>query len=299
MTTLAKVPDVRERGLLRTVCEYPDDDTPRLVYADWLEEQAGTVPCKRCDSSSGVIWASDPHDGEKYPVLKEWECPRCRGTGRVPDGQAERAEFIRVQCELEPVRSHGHGTEKPHRGGCVTCSLVAHLERRERELIHAHVEWADDAWPVPNHHWHPIEVGFLSADAGAELQFRRGFIKAVTCTAQDWKDHGPAVVACQPVTRVTLSDKRPQDHHNNEDALPEGWPYMHGWYRGPCRPAVIQYRTLLPDLWDLVAGHPGCIREGRWADFGTEAEALAAVSAACVRRARDKAGLPGLPEGQG
>jgi uncharacterized protein (TIGR02996 family) len=286
MTTLAKVPDVRERGLLRTVCEYPDDDTPRLVYADWLEEQAGTVPCKRCDSSSGVIWASDPHDGEKYPVLKEWECPRCRGAGRISDGRAERAKFIRVQCELEPVRSHGHGTEKPHRGACVICSLVAHLERRERELIHAHVEWADDVWPVPNHHWYPIEVGFLSADAGAELQFRRGFVEEVTCTTQDWKDHGPTIVACQPVREAALSDKQPQEYGRR----------LYGWYRG-LGPDTINDHSLSPDLWDLISTRPGCIVNRPWADFSTKIEALAAASVACVCWARDKAGLPGLLEG--
>lgn len=27
-----------ERGLLRAICSEPEDDTPRLVYADWLEE---------------------------------------------------------------------------------------------------------------------------------------------------------------------------------------------------------------------------------------------------------------------
>ena len=25
-------------ALLRAVCENPDDDTPRLVFADWLQE---------------------------------------------------------------------------------------------------------------------------------------------------------------------------------------------------------------------------------------------------------------------
>jgi uncharacterized protein (TIGR02996 family) len=43
-----------ERALLNAIIAAPDDDLPRLVYADWLEE----------------------HD------------------------RAERAEFIRVQCEL-------------------------------------------------------------------------------------------------------------------------------------------------------------------------------------------------------
>ena len=27
-----------EQGLLSAICESPEDDTPRLVYADWLEE---------------------------------------------------------------------------------------------------------------------------------------------------------------------------------------------------------------------------------------------------------------------
>jgi uncharacterized protein (TIGR02996 family) len=43
-----------DEAFLQAIIESPDDDTPRLVYADWLEEH----------------------------------------------GQAERAAFIRVQCEL-------------------------------------------------------------------------------------------------------------------------------------------------------------------------------------------------------
>src|SRR5438552_3245579 len=42
-------------AFLREICEHPDDDAPRLIYADWLEE----------------------------------------------NGQPERAEFIRVQIQLE------------------------------------------------------------------------------------------------------------------------------------------------------------------------------------------------------
>jgi uncharacterized protein (TIGR02996 family) len=44
-------------AFLQAICAKPEDDTPRLVYADWLEEQ----------------------------------------------GDTDRAEFIRVQCELEKV----------------------------------------------------------------------------------------------------------------------------------------------------------------------------------------------------
>jgi uncharacterized protein (TIGR02996 family) len=32
-----------EAALLRAICEQPDEDTPRLVFADWLTEQGGAV----------------------------------------------------------------------------------------------------------------------------------------------------------------------------------------------------------------------------------------------------------------
>jgi uncharacterized protein (TIGR02996 family) len=53
-----------ERALLAAICAHPDEDTPRLAYADWLDEFAGSQPVKKCESVRA------------------------------------RAELIRVQCEL-------------------------------------------------------------------------------------------------------------------------------------------------------------------------------------------------------
>ena len=50
-------------GFLRAIIEHPEDDTPRLIYADWLEE----------------------------------------------NGDPDRAEFIRVQCELARLDDHEQG----------------------------------------------------------------------------------------------------------------------------------------------------------------------------------------------
>src|SRR5262245_53155385 len=36
-------------ALFRAVVEDPFADAPRLVCADWLEENGGEVPCPRCD----------------------------------------------------------------------------------------------------------------------------------------------------------------------------------------------------------------------------------------------------------
>ncbi len=67
-----------EAGFRSAIADAPDDDTPRLIYADWLEE----------------------------------------------NGQAERAEFIRVQIEL------ARGVHDDQRRG--------ELRIRERELLRAH-----------------------------------------------------------------------------------------------------------------------------------------------------------------
>ncbi len=76
-----------EAGFLAAIAAEPDDDTHRLIFADWLEE----------------------HD------------------------QPERAELIRVQCELEPVRDD-HDNARP-----------AALRQREEELLRRFWKpWCDE-----------------------------------------------------------------------------------------------------------------------------------------------------------
>lgn len=77
-----------EAALLRMIRANPDDDIPRLVYADWLEEHEGNADCREC-GGRGVLYI------KPNPVL----CSYCRATGGASNGYARRAEFIRVQCE--------------------------------------------------------------------------------------------------------------------------------------------------------------------------------------------------------
>lgn len=96
-------------ALVAAVCANPDDDTPRLAYADWLEENAGWTVCPMCRGKKEIRYRAqyDPQgcdfDGNGYID----PCPNCRGpdpgddpTGRVPNHFAARAEFIRAQCGL-------------------------------------------------------------------------------------------------------------------------------------------------------------------------------------------------------
>src|SRR5215208_5695078 len=69
-----------EDALLAAIAAHPEEDTPRLVYADWLDE----------------------------------------------NGQPERAEFVRVQCELARLGEHDDSPRK------------AELRQREKKLWTRH-----------------------------------------------------------------------------------------------------------------------------------------------------------------
>src|SRR5262245_2139918 len=51
-----------EAALLRAICDQPDEDTPRLVFADWLDEQGGEV---------NVAWAELIRE-QVYPGSEGW-----------------------------------------------------------------------------------------------------------------------------------------------------------------------------------------------------------------------------------
>ena len=124
-------------ALLAAVIDCPEDDTPRLVLADWLDDHGGTVPCPACalDKPPGIP------GGLAYvrmgPDSRWASCTRCSGSGVVSDGMRERAEFIRVQVELARMAD-------PE---CLHCwpgngCRYHELRRRERELLDAHgAEW--------------------------------------------------------------------------------------------------------------------------------------------------------------
>lgn len=115
-------------AFLRDVVENPDDDAPRLIFADWLDEH----------------------------------------------GDAERAEFIRLQIELEKLPAHSRRAWQ--------------IRKRERELEQQHSQ----AWR-----------GRL-AEITSETKFRRGFVEEVKLGVRQLMDHGGELFALAPVRRVHL-----------------------------------------------------------------------------------------------
>ncbi len=79
----------------------PDDQLRRLVFADWLEERAGTVRCRECEGD-GDVWDDG---GYKYAPRKAVTCHTCSGTGYVSNGYADLAAALRATACKVPFTS--------------------------------------------------------------------------------------------------------------------------------------------------------------------------------------------------
>jgi uncharacterized protein (TIGR02996 family) len=124
-----------EEAFLRDISEHPDDDTPRLIYADWLEEH----------------------------------------------GDADRAAFIRTQCELARLPE-----DDPH---------ADDLAFAEDALLNAHEErWAG-----------------LPGRVCPAVVFRRGFVDEVSLDTGTFLRHADELFRAAPLRCVRLIRGLPLD----------------------------------------------------------------------------------------
>jgi uncharacterized protein (TIGR02996 family) len=155
-----------EEALLRAVCEEPDDDGPRLVYADWLEEH----------------------------------------------GNAARAEFIRLQCELaklppDPPASDNYTILVPNTSMANWSGLpsaIAHrprLKRRQDELLQAH----EAEWLAPLRPWK------RSPQIWHSFNFVRGFVDYLNVRIKPFIESTTELFAKTPLQRVFLGNPATSD----------------------------------------------------------------------------------------
>lgn len=321
-------------ALYAGILERPEDDVARLVYADWLEENDGSEPCGRCKGTgwrpnapaSGLL-SSRPYPD--FPSFATIGCPHCggkrdhKGSGTVPNGNAERAEFIRVQIN-RPESFELTVTRDPVEPEFVP--FPAELLRADAWL---RTPAADSAFG------RKIPGGLLTwryVFGSAIGTVSRGFVASVRCRLADWVGgpcedcnghgrhgdhseaecktcggepgsgkcgtgrtpaHGPRIVAEQPVERVEITD-----------AIADPIGDERCWVKD--RPNLIGGARVPPEIFDLLEG--GRLESGgnEWAErFGvedfwriypTESAALSALSLALVNWARREAGLPPLRE---
>jgi uncharacterized protein (TIGR02996 family) len=132
--------------LLADIAEHPEDDTPRLIYADWLDDH----------------------------------------------GDADRADFIRLQCRLARMPAGDPGRPDD--------------ERREEELLQEH----EARWTEPLDHLGAAPVAFqIGLQWLARWQFRRGFVERVSIRGEALQAVAGRLFRLTPVRGLRLTESIP------------------------------------------------------------------------------------------
>lgn len=245
------------QALYRAILHAPEDDTARLVYADALEESAGTVECPTCKGKRKVRQRVERkfQDATRdvTGMIRNWDkvidCPTCSGTGRIPDGLAARAEFVRVGVELELARIKecplGHSDAFHVDEYCSACDPIHSRHSallREHEASWRRGERCDDC----------VGKGIIRVDtrpkggpfSGPEKRYvyeppEFVDIACPTCHGIGWL--GPLAEPAGPGTLRTA----PGDAYGR-------WRYPAEWQRG----LIHRVHAPLADIWDAEHEQP-------------------------------------------
>ncbi len=217
-----------QSALLAAILAYPEDDTPRLVFADWLDENEASVTCEACGGSGD-------DGGHAWDRGMVGVCNRCNGSGFVSNGYAAKSEFIRVQCELATF----DGAYYLSFDNCKMC------EKSEIPLIKRSAELLHKAWSMSL-----IDMQMRDVTVFNAWVFRRGFVDSVSCPWESWRDYGDVILAAHPVTKVRLTTWPP--FRWQMDNLPPDWPNNAGFEEMPRRVALDAFRHRWPSVREWV-----------------------------------------------
>jgi uncharacterized protein (TIGR02996 family) len=273
--------------LLRNITENPFDDGPRLVMADYLEEQGDSDraefiriqvelhgrkrprACSACEGSGRSLI-----DGT---TIWDMMCRRCKGKGFV-GGNFERWELVKREAEL--LEGWIEGREGSNckwwlsAGGVTTWATP----KAEKQHMGCHGGW----W-CPKKHY-----------GSTAARFERGFVGKIRLTMEVLLREAEWIFKTWPVTEVEVFGRKPirELWHvlgfswlpmDGDDSPESMWignlDSMNQW-TSKTDPHVLPWQ-----IFDLAFG----LRTKNVAD--TDEDCMVWLSRACVKYGREKAGL--------
>lgn len=211
----------------------------------------------------GTAEVATRYDGtgptETVPLIdkRNGKCPRCGGTGRVSNGCAERAEYIRL---MNPQSSSPDQIFPPN--------YFADLGSRIIHLAGVAIrQWRGQGIPE----W-------------IRITLKRGFIEGVECTLAEWERVGPWLARRHPIQEVFVTDKQPR-------------PFSNSWAVYPMvdfMPPPITWIVSNDLLAQMETHHNAQVRTRNVA-FPTQDAARTALSVACIAWARAQPDAPIIP----
>lgn len=180
-----------------------EDDTPRLIYADWLQDHG------------------EPERAEFIRVQVELHGPRRQW-------EAIQREGCKACHNRKLVLSRGAGGQMMP-GPCGRCDDLEYYVYSRVEKEADFLRWLcreDYSGPLglPNHEtMEVVSEGLIVFGLDMELKFRRGFIAEVHAPLAVLEKHLPALVREHPIERVRAVDKEPIRYGAETDLWPEHW----------------------------------------------------------------------------
>lgn len=254
--------------LLRAILDHPEEDTPRLLYADWLEENG-------------------------RPERAEFI--------RVQVAIADVQRLVREQGQrVGPSAAYINGLADRERA-LLNANFGAWTDGLPESLTMTTCPYCEEQGPD----WETGVIECRQCDCTGlvpcedHVEFRRGFIESVELPlAAFTEDVARALFSAHPVTTVRLSDRDPMPSGDGADGI--GGPDW-VWVIDPDEDGLLSesdggYRHFLARaIWDELDGYittPSArVRARRYPDRDA---ARAALSAACVAWGRSLVGLPSL-----
>jgi uncharacterized protein (TIGR02996 family) len=158
-----------ERAILKAVCDAPDDDFPRMAYADWCEENGRP---RRAEFVRIQLMMAKGAEGCSCGA-----CVRRLGGGQQTNGP----------CAMSQVRVPIGGKMKRADWRChELCAEVG-------------------GWPTFMTGWPPTICNITLSYS----DLRRGFIDSITCGVDWWMIYGPELVRNAPLTWIDATDRAP------------------------------------------------------------------------------------------
>lgn len=156
-------------AFLATIRAQPDDDAPRLIFADWLDDQAATVRCD-CDNGWVVSRTRVAEMGADEYNESRGRCTKCGGKGERSNGAAEWAEYIRISVKYGSFSQLANAPGVPLEDRLTWCVAF--------DIKH---EWAIH-FPRQNR---PSWDRETFAQCG-ELDWNRGLVERADLTVEQW-----------------------------------------------------------------------------------------------------------------
>jgi uncharacterized protein (TIGR02996 family) len=241
-------------ALLRAILINPAEDTPRLMYADYIEEYGGSTGAQHAElirlqiKIAGYGYKPRTHFNREIPAMY---CVKCKALHANLFASTERlVSSITDECDLCYIHRTFWFTKSP--------LLAEHIAdfRREREMLDL-----------------LSGVRVVSEVKGYKL-LRRGFVSGIRLSEEEFLRDAEMLFSLHPIETVTITDIHPDHYLGTEE---EGYSDEF-WYWRDCE-FIERLSSKYPSL--------------RWESL-SEWSANEWLSRACVSYGRELAGLPPL-----